>query len=170
MTQPQTTPAELVISRTFDAPRALLWKVYTEAEHLAHWWGPKGTTLKIVRLDVRPGGDFVYANVMPDGNQMTGKWVYRAVEAPNHLAFVSSFCDEAGNVVRAPFAASFPLEIANDVAFTEENGKTTVTLSGGPVNPSEEERAFFVSMLPSMQGGFKGTFDQLEAYLATLKG
>jgi uncharacterized protein YndB with AHSA1/START domain len=47
---------ELVISRVFDAPRSLVFKTWTQPEHLARWWGPKGFTLVSCTLDVRPGG------------------------------------------------------------------------------------------------------------------
>jgi uncharacterized protein YndB with AHSA1/START domain len=49
---------EFVITRTFDAPRDLVWRAFTEAEHLKHWWGPKGFKMLSCKLDLRPGGIF----------------------------------------------------------------------------------------------------------------
>lgn len=63
--------------------------------------------------------------------------------------------------MRAPFSATFPLEIKNLVTFTEEDGKTTITLSGGPINATQDELDFFKAMFDSMNQGFAGTFDQL---------
>jgi uncharacterized protein YndB with AHSA1/START domain len=80
--------------------------------------------------------------------------------------FVSSFSDEAGGITRAPFSPTWPIEVLNNLTLTEENGKTTLTLRGGPINPTHEERANFEGMFDSMQQGFGGTFDQLDEYLA----
>jgi uncharacterized protein YndB with AHSA1/START domain len=159
----------LVITRIFDAPRALVWKAYTEAEHLERWWGPKGTTLRVARLEVAPGGVFLYACVGPDGQELWGKFVYREVSPIERLAFVSGFADPEGNTVPAFFSADWPLEVFNVVTLEEEGGKTRLTLRGGPQNATPEQQAFFEGMLPSMDQGFKGTFDQLEAYLAELQ-
>jgi len=55
-----TAPAtlEFVITRAFDAPREVVWKSWTQAERLAQWWGPKGCAIRVVKLDLRPGGIF----------------------------------------------------------------------------------------------------------------
>ena len=66
---------------------------------------------------------------------------------------------------RAPFSAKWPPEILNNLTFTEQGGKTTLDLRGGPINPTDEERAMFEGMFASMQQGFGGTFDQLDAFL-----
>src|SRR5262249_5379816 len=70
-------PGEFVIARVFDAPRALVWRAYTEAAMLTEWWGPKGMGIRVVSLDVRPGGAFRYAMVAPNGQEMFGKMTYR---------------------------------------------------------------------------------------------
>lgn len=136
MTQPSHSaltpshPAEagadtLVITRVFDAPRSLVFKVWTDPKHLAQWWGPKGFTLHVQALDLRPDGVFHYSQQSPDGQVMWGKFVYREIAAPERLVFVSSFSDEAGNTVRHPWSADWPLEILNIVTLSEHEGKTT---------------------------------------------
>jgi uncharacterized protein YndB with AHSA1/START domain len=157
---------ELVISRTFNAPRDIMFKVWSEVDHLKNWWGPKDLKIVFAKLDFRPGGMFHYCMRAPEGFEMWGKFVYHEIEAPEKIVFVNSFSDEDGNVVRAPFSGSFPLEIQNILTFTENAGKTTLTLRGGPINANEEERSFFNGMFDSMNQGFAGTFDQLEEYLA----
>ncbi len=134
---------EFVYSRTFDAPRSLVWKVYTEAEHLAQWWGPKGFTWLSGTLDFKPGGVFHYGMRSPTGDEMWGKFNYREISKPDRIIFTNSFSDKDGNTVRAPFAADWPLEILNTVTFVEEGGKTTVTLRGGPFNANAAEKARF---------------------------
>ncbi len=160
---------EFKISRTFRVPRAVLWKAWSEAEHLAHWWGPKGFTWLAGKLDLRPGGVFQYGMRGPDGSEMWGKFVYREITAPKRLVFVNSFSDKDGNTVRAPFASDWPLEVLNIMTLEEHGGETVLTLRGLPINATEGERRRFSAMKPSMKQGFGGTFDQLADYLARMQ-
>jgi uncharacterized protein YndB with AHSA1/START domain len=157
---------EFVISRTFDAPRDLVFKAWTEAGRLAKWFGPKSFTMLACKLDLHPGGMFLYGMKAPNGESMWGKWVFRAVTPPEELVFVSSFADAQGNAIRAPFSAEWPLEVLSTVTFTESGGKTTITMRGVPINATEAERKFFAGMHASMTGGWTGTLDQLAAFLA----
>ncbi|WP_424951817.1 SRPBCC family protein [Deinococcus sp.] len=153
-------------SRTFDAPRDLVWRVWTEQAHLGRWMSPAGMTQLGSSLDLRPGGVFHYGLRTPDGLEMWGKWVFRRVVPPELLEFVQSFSDAAGGLGRNPMAADWPLETLSTVAFSEADGKTTVTLSSGPINASERERQMFAGAFGGMTQGWGGTFDKLEAYLA----
>jgi len=169
----QSDSDEFVIARVFDAPRDLVWKVWTEAEHLAQWWGPKGCTIRVASLDVRPGGVFHYAMAYQPGQEMWARFVYREIEPPERMVYVSSFSDAEGGVTRAPFPqlkGTFPLAILNTVTLNEEGGKTTVTVRGRPLNATADERATYRGMFSSMQQGFTGTFESLDAYLAKLQG
>ena len=56
----ETKTTEFVISRVFDAPRELVWKCFTDPEHMKQWWGPKGITVPVATMDLRPGGIFHY--------------------------------------------------------------------------------------------------------------
>lgn len=159
--------SKLVLSRTFDAPRELVFKVWTEAEHLKHWWGPAGLALEVIKLDVKPGGIFHFGMTAPDGNKMYGKFVYYEIVSPEKLVFTNSFADAEGNTIAPGFSEDFPLEVMNTLTLTEENGKTALTLQGGPHNAGPAQHAFFKAMHESMQQGFGGTFKQLEDYLAT---
>lgn len=159
--------SELVITRVLNAPGALVFKVFTQAEHLAHWWGPAGMKLKVLKLEVRKGGIFHYLMKSPEGHDMYGVFHYKEVIAPEKIVFTNGFSDKEGKIIRAPFAAAFPLEILNTWTFTEEHGKTTLTLRGVPHNATEEEHQFFQDMHENMNQGFGGTFDQLERYLNT---
>jgi uncharacterized protein YndB with AHSA1/START domain len=155
-----------VISRTFDAPRDLVFKAWTEADRLAQWFGPPGATATPARLDLRPGGDFHYSMGTPDGKRMWGRWVFREVVPPERLVFSFSFSDEDGGVTRHPFSPDWPAEVLSTVTFTEEAGRTTLTMRGVPVNPTEAECHAFEAEHESMQKGWAGTLDQLAAFLA----
>ncbi|GAA3413266.1 SRPBCC domain-containing protein [Paenibacillus hodogayensis] len=156
---------ELVITREFKAPRDLVFKAWSEAEHLKHWWGPKGFEITVKGLDFRPNGFFHYSMQSPDGGQMWGKFVYREIQPNEKIVWLNCFSDEEGNIVRAPFSDLIPLEIHNEVTFSETNSITTITLRSRPNNATKEEQSFFEGMFESMEQGFGGTFDQLEQYL-----
>jgi uncharacterized protein YndB with AHSA1/START domain len=159
---------EFTISRVFDAPRSLVFKAQTEAQHLAKWWGPKGYEMLVAKLDLRPGGLFHYRMRSPEGHEMWGRFVYREIVPPERIVFVNSFSDEKAGIIRAPFAPDWPLEVLNVMTLTEDGGKTTLTLRGGPINANAAEIRRFNSFHDSMTQGFGGTLDQLGAYLKTL--
>ena len=165
MTDTNTT--EFSTTRVFDAPRQLVFRAFTEPEHLMHWWGPKGFTWISAKLDLRPGGLFHYCMRSPDGHEMWGKFVYREIAPPQRIVFVNSFSDSDANTVRSPFNPNWPLEVLNIVTFAEHEGRTTVTLRGGPINATAAERKAFDTSHHLMEQGFAGTFDQLASYLAT---
>ncbi|HET9183445.1 MAG TPA: SRPBCC family protein [Candidatus Angelobacter sp.] len=158
---------EFVISRTFDAPRDLVWKAFTDPECMKQWWGPKGAKVIASKMDLRPGGIYHYGMQTPDGHEMWGKFVYREIVPPERLVLVSSFSDKEGKLTRHPMSPTWPLEMFSVFTFTEHQGKTTVTIRWSPLNASEQERKTFAEGHASMQQGWSGTFEQLAAYLAT---
>jgi|SRR5579862_1873985 len=162
----ESTDRELVVTRIFDAPRELMWNTLTVPEHLEHWWGPKGFTSRVHTLELRPGGTFLYSQKTPDGHEMWGKWVYREIVAPERLVFVSSFSDEKGNLTRHPFEPNWPLEIQGTSTFTEDRGRTTVTVRMVPINATASEEQTFFDGSKFMEEGFAGTWDKLDKYLA----
>ena len=157
-------------TRVFDAPRDLVWKAVTESDRLAKWWGPKGFSMLVCKVDLRPGGVFQYSMRSPDGHEMWGQWVYRDIIPPEKLVTVVSFTDEKGNLKRHPMQATWPLEVLNTMNLSEQDGKTTMILTGYPINATDEERKTFEDGRGSMKQGFTGTLDQLEAYLAGAQG
>ena len=159
---------EFVIERIFNAPRKLIWKVFSEAEHVAQWWGPAGFKMTVNKLEFSPGGTFHYSMQSPDGLTMWGKFIYVQIIEPEKISFILSFSDENGRVIRAPMSTTWPLEVFNVLTLTEKNGKTTLLLKGEPINATEEEIETFRNEFDGMNKGFTETFDQLVAYLATL--
>ena len=157
------------LSRAYDVPRELMFRVWTECEHLSHWWGPKGVTIDSCRNDLRPGGVMHYAMRLPNDDIWWGRWVYREINEPERLVFVSSFSDPEGGLTRHPLGPEWPLQLLATITFDERDGGTLVTVRWSPYDASESERAVFDSGHDSMTGGWTGTFDQLADYLATKK-
>ncbi len=156
------------LSRTFDAPRDLVFTTLSRAEHLARWWGPTGWEWVKGELDFRPGGEFHYCMRLPGGTEMWGKFLYREIEAPSRIVFINAFSNAAGELTRHPMAPTWPLEVINTLTLEAQEGRTLLTLHGEPHNASLIERQTFAAGFDSMRMGFGGTLDQLAAYLATL--
>lgn len=169
MSHSQSTSQTLVITRTVNAPVSLVWKVHSEAEHLARWWGPVGKKLLVKQLDFRPGGIFHYGMEAPDGSMWWGRFLYQEILPQQKLVYLSSFADEHAQPARAPFSGSFPLLVENTLTFREQDGKTLLELRGLPHEASAAEQTFYAGMFTSMNGGFNATYDQMDAYLASLR-
>jgi len=158
---------EFVISRIFDAPRELVFKAQAESERLERWWGAKGFTTRVIKLDFCPGGVFHYSMRTPDGHEMWGKFVYREILAPERIVFINSFADKEGNTIQAPFSQTWPLEVLNTLTFSEHAGKTTLTIRSVPYKATKEERETFETGLDSMRQGFNGSLERLADHLAS---
>lgn len=156
-----------VIAREFDAPRDLVWQVWTEREHFARWFGPKGMSIAIAQFDLRPGGLCHYSMTLRDGKKVWGKAVYREIVPPTKLVWINSFSDEHAGTTRHPLNKDrWPLQMLTVITFAENAGRTTVTVNWLPIDSDPDERRVFDQSLASMSGGWSGTFDQLAAYLA----
>ncbi len=148
----KTTPygeASVTLTRVFDAPRALVWKAWTDPTMMAQWFGPRGFTNPVCELDVRVGGSLRIVMRGPDGNDYPMKGVFREVLKPERLVFTTIAIDNDGNHL---------LEGETTVILAEKNGKTTLTLktyAAGlvPVAPK---------MLAGMEAGWTQSIDKLE--------
>lgn len=148
----------------FNAPKALVFNAFGNAEALNEWWGPAESENSVIKLDFKPGGIFHY-KMDYKGKITYGRFLFGQIKPYDLLEYTNAFADEYANVVRAPFDMQLPLEIFYRLRFTEHNGKTIITLTGQPVNGSREEEEGFRSINDSMQQGFGATFNQLAEYL-----
>ena len=112
-------PIELVVSRLIDAPRALVFKAWTQQEHAARWWGPQGFTTVSCRLDASLGGSYRHAMRGPDGAVYTRCGVYREVAEPERLVFTYAWEDASGNLGH---------EMLVTVTFEAQGERTLLTL------------------------------------------
>lgn len=126
-----TAAGELVIIRTFDAPRELVWKAWTEPERVMRWWGPKDFTAPFCRIDLRVGGTYLNCMRGPDGKEYWSTGVYRQIVPPSRIVCTDSFADEHGTVVPAAaygMTGDWPLELLITVTLDEAGGQTRLTL------------------------------------------
>jgi uncharacterized protein YndB with AHSA1/START domain len=157
---------EFTLTRTFDAPRTLVFQAWTQPEHLKRWWGAQGCTIGACEVDLRTGGKFHYCMKMPNGMDLWGIFIYREITPPERLVFTNSLSDPQGNIARHPFSPKWPLEILNTLTLTQQGDKTTLNLHGIPLNATEEELIAFEGGMIFMEKGLVGTLEQLDAYLA----
>jgi len=147
-----TEPADRVlkITRIFDAPRSLVFKAWTESEHIARWWGPRGFKSDVIKNDLRPGGAYRIHMLGPDGDHWT-QGIYREVLPPERLVMVGSWADAQGNPTRP--------ETTLTLLFEDLGGKTRLTL----------HNAVFESVTARdlHQGGWTSALDCLAEFLAT---
>jgi uncharacterized protein YndB with AHSA1/START domain len=164
------TERPFAITRSFNAPRTLVWQCFTTPEHMKEWWGPKGSTIVAAKMDLRVGGIYHGAMRDPSGRVMWAKFVYREVVAPQRLVWEHSFSDQTGALTRHPLSPTWPLKLLTTVTFDETaDGGTKVTLVWSPLDAGKEEQQTFAAAHDSMNSGWAGTFDQLATHLDRAK-
>ena len=161
--------APFVLTRSFDAPRELVFAAFTTLEHLQAWMSPQGFQSVGGTLDLRPGGTYHYGMRVAGGPTMWGKWAFREIVAPERLVTVVQFSDQAGGLTRHPMALTWPLLTLSTTTFTEQGGKTLLTLKWQALNASRDEEKTFDTSHAGMQMGWGGTMDQLAAHLVKMQ-
>jgi uncharacterized protein YndB with AHSA1/START domain len=149
----ESADRELVLTRVLNAPRALVFKVWTDPKHLAQWWGPHGFTNPVCEWDPRPGGAILVHMRGPDGTVYPMTGVYREVVEPERLVFTSAALDKEGNPL---------FEVLNTVTFAEHAGRTTLTLQARVVKTT----AAAAPHLAGMEVGWSQSLERLEAHVA----
>lgn len=143
-----TTPADpanappdgvtLTFRRALAAPPPLVWRMWTEPEHFARWFGPAFFEILHCRMDVRPGGALHFLHRDPAGADVWVRGTFREVVAPSWLVFTVGFSDAEGRAVPRP---GFALESVVSVTLAEADGGTMMEVrhSGLAVDQGESE-------------------------------
>ena len=156
-----------VINRSFEAPLALMFEMWTQPAHIANWTAPAGCEMHFIRADVRVGGGAFYSMSSPGGT-MYGLTRYEEIRSPDRIVYTQQFCDEHENLARHPMAPTWPETMRTTVELSAEGPhRTRVTLTweaAGDV--TAEELATFTAARGGMTQGWTGSFDKLEAVLA----
>ncbi|AGY60345.1 SRPBCC domain-containing protein [Gloeobacter kilaueensis] len=147
----------IVITRTFNAPRALVFKAWTEPERMAIWWGPHGFTNANVEMDVRPGGIWRIDMCAPDGTVYPCKGTYLEVVEPERLVYKSEAIESD-----VWGAEGQPPTAVHTVTFEEHDGRTTLTLHLRLDSLEERDRMLKMQFTE----GMGQSLERLEAHLA----
>lgn len=117
----------LISERIFDAPREAVWRAWTDPEWLMRWWGPEHFTSPAARMDVQPGGRYLWGMRDPGGHDYWSTGVFQEVVPLERLVYTDSFSDEHGNVI-SPAAygmgEDFPAESTITVLLEDLGGRT----------------------------------------------
>jgi uncharacterized protein YndB with AHSA1/START domain len=151
-----TTPSEreLLITRTFDAPRQLVWECHTKPELVRRWLlGPPGWTMPVCEIDLRVSGRYRYVWRNEDGREMGMGGVFREIVAPERLVANEAFDDDwTGG------------ETLVTQAFSERAGKTTLSLTVLYASKEARDGALRTGMTEGMEAGYA----RLEEVLSSL--
>jgi uncharacterized protein YndB with AHSA1/START domain len=127
MTAPvETRPVaddELLITRVFDAPAALVFRIWEDRAHAIRWWGPKNFTTPYLEMDFRPGGKWRACIVSPAKKESWMSGVYREIVRDKRIVFTfmwDVYEDHPGH------------ESLITVTFDEQDGRTTQTFHQAP--------------------------------------
>ncbi|MBI4920438.1 MAG: SRPBCC domain-containing protein [Devosia nanyangense] len=148
----------LVITRTLNAPRALIWKMFSDPYHLAQWWGPKGFTNRVEKLDFRTGGSWLHVMIGPDGRELPTDNVILEVKEPERIVYRNAPADPK------LFGDNPPPAFTKTLTFVDDgHGRTLLKLVCTFDTEEHKERI-------ARRGFVLGTnesFDKLEDYLRT---
>jgi uncharacterized protein YndB with AHSA1/START domain len=147
-----TTPTdrEIRIEREFDAPRDRVFAAYTDPELIPEWWGPRGTTTVVDRMDVRAGGSWRFVSRDADGGETAFRGTYREVTPPERL--VQTFEWEG-----------LPGHVSVETAVFEDLGDRTRVTTVSLFHTTEERDGMLES---GMEGGMNETYARLDELLA----
>ncbi len=160
-----------VITREFRAPRALLWQVQTQAQHLQHWLSPEGFHTIHADMDFRVGGRYHYGLEGPNGLQMWGLQQFLEIVPEQKVVHLQSFSNPEGGLGPHPMAPTWPAYMHVTATWEDSpNGGTIHTISWQPHQSDDVEIATFDGARAGMNAGFAGTFTKLDAYLIELQG
>jgi uncharacterized protein YndB with AHSA1/START domain len=140
----------LVIKRTFNVPRELVWKVWSDPTHAKEWWGPSGFTLPFLEMDQRVGGEWRAMMRSPEGKEMWQHGVYRELIPPEKTIYTFIWDAQPED------------EMLVSVVFKEKGDKTEMAFTQEGFKSVEEREGH--------NGGWSQTFDRLAAYLEKISG
>jgi uncharacterized protein YndB with AHSA1/START domain len=136
---------EFVIVREYDAPRALVWRTCTEAEHVAQWWGPRGFTAPVCEWIAKPGNEIYVVMRAPDGTRYPMGGEFLEVVPPEKLVTITGPLDENGDLM---------FEIRHVLTLDElPDGKTKLTMRSQVVKVAVPDAGKYI-------GGFEAGMTQ----------
>jgi uncharacterized protein YndB with AHSA1/START domain len=154
----------MVVTRVFDAPRELVWKAWTDPKYVMQWWGPKGFTAPVCKIDFRVGGKFLFCMRTPDGQEGWNAGEYHEIVLHEKIVSSMYFSDSEGNKVEpAEYGIEHEaIDDAYDVILFEDigNGQTKLTFIGND--------AMHNAIESGQLEGWEETLDKVAAVVAEL--
>jgi uncharacterized protein YndB with AHSA1/START domain len=133
----------MIITRIFDAPRELVWKAWTDPKYVVQWWGPKGFSSPVCKMDFRVGGKFLVCMRSPEGQDMWNGGEYHEIVPLEKIVYSLYFADAEGNKIEPEQMGieHEAIEGARDITLFEDlgDGRTKLTLIGNEPMASAKE-------------------------------
>ena len=142
------------MERVFNAPREMVWKVYTDPSLVPEWWGPRYLTTVVEKMDVKVGGAWRFIQKDPKGNEFAFNGIFREVTPPERLVYTFEFEPMAGHISM------------DSLSFVELPGGKTKIVATTSFNSLEDLEGMLQS---GMESGAVESWDRLEELLVTVK-
>ena len=150
---------ELIVTREFDAPRKLVFEVYSDCKHLKNWWGPRQWPVSHCQMDFRAGGKWHYCMKGPDGTESWGLALYKEIKSPEKIHYEDFFSDKSGNPNN-----DMPHTLVK-VDFIEKGNKTIIKSVAKYATKDDLDKVLKMGMIE----GMTETYDRLDEYLVAKK-
>src|SRR6185503_1283652 len=158
---------DLIVTRVFDAPIELVWKAWTDPEHVMRWWGPDYFTSPSAKIDFREGGTSIVCMRAPQefgGQDMYSTWIYQKIVPMERIEFIQNLADKDGNLID-PLMIGMPPEFPRDIRTVVilkdlGNGKTEMTVTEYSMPTSDTE------MGKNAELGLNQSLDKMAALFA----
>ncbi|MEZ6190191.1 MAG: SRPBCC domain-containing protein [Phycisphaerales bacterium] len=161
---PATTEHAILITRVFNAPRELVWRAWTQPEHVEKWFGPKGFSTTVEKQELRVGGRSRFVMHGPDGKDYPCEGTYLELVPMERIVTTDEFAEDFENATGTDLPAGIILTVLfEDVG--DDAAKTRVTLR--IQHPTAEEKKKHEDM--GVVGGWNSTLDCLEEQLAAMQ-
>ena len=163
-----TTPEVPVfaISRQFSASPDRVYDAWADPVKMAQWSGPKGSTVEIVQGSLAVGMATITRTASPGGPEMFSLCLWRELTPDSRVVWEQSFCTPDGVKCPPPFFDDWPRTLLTEVSLEPRAGGTFLTLTWTPIDYTEAALAMFARQMASMTGGWGGSLDKLEEWLA----
>lgn len=159
---------EYVLDRVFNAPRAMVWRAWTDPDLLQHWYGPNIETI-IHEFDLKPGGHWLNEMKWGDKSDLS-KMTFKEVVPDERLVWHHSSTDADWNVVSNPMMPDWPRVLLTTVTFEDRGAQTKVRLTWVPFEATEAEIACFAGAMDGFGKGWESGYAIIDDLLAELQG
>jgi uncharacterized protein YndB with AHSA1/START domain len=154
------------ISRQFSAAPEQVYDAWADPSKMAQWSGPKGSVVEIIQGSLAVGHTSISRTASPGGPEMFSLCLWRELTPHSRVVWEQSFCTREGVKCPPPFFNDWPQTLLTEVTLEPRGGGTFLTLRWTPMEYTEAALAMFAKQMASMTGGWGGSFDKLEQWLA----
>ncbi len=157
-----------VINRSFDAPKEVVFEMWSNQEHFIKWLPPVGFEMEIIDGEIAVDSSIFFRTTNHRDTTLYARMAYQTIDAPNLLVYTQSFCDKEGNPGHHPSLPIWPATMLTTVRFADERtGGSRVTVNWEPYGEASiAEIKAFLNLRTSMTQGWSGSFEKLDSLIS----